>query len=478
MLHKLETEPSDMRESSYLESLLSDVGWEYVQGVDLVVNAVEKLGAVVTAKDNANLLVGKREMFSRSRFDELVRRSCEARNIVTSAYTRGFTVESAAWAVNATVEIGSALADLSLFLMLADVHLDTEVDIISEEGRRAGDTEVFRPEYLFDPKEPLNGRETTLLYAARLVKEATALVSAAMDHRFEAVLVSSNYWFQAVPQCVSASQSVITVAISIQKNSDKHDKEMVAKTVDIVTRSLGVLMKKNMKSEIIVRGLRATTGAMKVASNLWEGNDIGRSQKQCIDALSCTSNLVSGSSLMAEAISNWHHNLIQPVVPPELDTLVLHVLGATQSACELADYILASTESIEGDPNETVKGVLMSLAGALDAVVLFTPMIRKRAVLDEVTMLLPEMCEVFRKAAVLLDKYSSDEEDRHRSEAQWIQSACKVVEEMCIISRQQHSVVVLKPVVTAAVEVLRDSARRSDHLDWEAFPLEDQLWID
>ena len=49
---------------------------------------------------------------------------------------------------------------------------------------------------------------------------------------------------------------------------------------------------------------------------------------------------------------------------------------------------------------------------------------------------------------------------------------------LCVISRRQYPVLVWKPIVMAAVLVLIDAAMRTDHMHPEAFPLEDQFWID
>ena len=146
---------------------------------------------------------------------------------------------------------------------------------------------------------------------------------------------------------------------------------------------------------------------------------------------------------------------------PKLDTLVSRVIGAFRSICTFADrFLISSTGSPGITQGKRADKILTQLGLVLDVLEPLIPLVHKRSVLEEVTDFLPEVCRVIRKAVVRFEKCSVDGGDTKRCEANWIRSACKAAEELCVVSTRKRPVKVLRPTVAAAVEILIEAAIR------------------
>ena len=456
MFFKERSEVTAARERVHLESKVSELAPNIAKVVAVIMDAMERLVDTVTAKYGTNIFVGNRDEFDISRLDGLMRKARKARKVVDDVDARGLTVENTVVAVKAMAQIGSAVADITRFFAVADVQFPYGVEPVFPRERW---TEMFPPNFLSDIQFPTNGPEPILFRAADITMAAIEFTTiAVVQHPERSREYVFGTWYRAVPDCIAAAEATIEAAWAVQVHNDSHDKEAVGLAAQKVTWHLGGLLQRGLESKHTVRCLRATARTIDIAGNLCNERGSFGPNWSDMQTLSFATRVASSSCRVAEAASKW-----SPGSYPELDALVSHAIGASRSMSVFADRLLISSTGSPGiAQGKKADRILMDLGLILDVLEPLIPLVHKRSVLEEVTEFLPEVCRVVRKAVVRFEKHSVDGDDTKRCEALLIRSACKAVEELCVVSTGTHSVKVVGPIMTAAVKILCDATFREN----------------
>ena len=456
MFFREEPEISAAREGVYLESKVLALAPDITKVVAVIMDAMEKLADTVAAKDGAYIFVGNRDEFDIARFDTLMLRARKDRRVVDKIHAVGLTVENTVVAVKAMAQIGSAVADIARFFAVADVQFPYGVEPVSPKERWHDES---APSFLSILQFSTNGPEPVLYRAVDITMAAIEFTTiAVVPHPERLGEYVFGTWYRAVPDCIAAAEATIEAAWTIQAHNDSHDKEAVGWAAQKVTWHLGGLLQRGLKSKHAVRCLRATARTTDIAGNMCNERGSFGPNRRDMEKLSEITGVAGCSGPAAKAAAEW-----SPGHYPELDALVSHAVVACRSMSVFADRLLISSTGSPGiAQGKKADRILMDLGLILDVLEPLIPLVHKRSVLEEVTEFLPEVCRVVRKAVVRFEKHSVDGDDTKRCEALLIRSACKVVEELCVVSTGTHPVKVVGPTMTAAVKILCDATFREN----------------